>query len=419
MTEQRTIGSGGGKKAVIAKHNAEKKYFYSNPDTTTWVLGQTYKFSYKIDKQGRYPVLDDLKLRFKCKNSSANDTYDYESMWHFIESMKIRLNGKECYTFKDNLTREAFALRKLMMESKEAVQQREYVLTRGDGTGFHNSAAIAVSTTSEYYYVSFNDVCDIFHDLRLCPIREIDIEMTTVSGTATELFDYISYDNSTGSEALTSYFSLVNVDLMFEISYYNTPQIKVAEYMIPTVKYDKRDYSGTDLTTNYIRTASQSYTIDLSTGWHDVNNITKVHLYGRDASADNSHKQYLGLGVISRLDLKKAGKTEYQFFSQYHLLEHINDSRRAALGKVHWLLPNDSWVSGEEIPFMTLDFTGRNRFLGDGIHAHEGINNKTVLNEIVLYNDALTDANMTRLAVILESKHYIKINVMTGRVTEA
>ena len=111
MTDQQTIGVGGGKKAVITKHNGEKKYFYSNPDTTTFVLGQTYKFTYKIDKQGKYPVLDDLKLRFKCKNSSSNVTYDYESLWHFIESMKIRLNGKECYTFKDNLTREAFALR--------------------------------------------------------------------------------------------------------------------------------------------------------------------------------------------------------------------------------------------------------------------------------------------------------------------
>ena len=59
MTEQQTIGVGGGKKAVVTKHNAEKKYFYCNPDTTTWVLGQTYKFSYKIDKQGRYPVIEE------------------------------------------------------------------------------------------------------------------------------------------------------------------------------------------------------------------------------------------------------------------------------------------------------------------------------------------------------------------------
>ena len=39
--------------------------------------------------------------------------------------------------------------------------------------------------------------------------------------------------------------------------------------------------------------------------------------------------------------------------------------------------------------------------------------------ELVLYNDALTDANMTRLSVIMESKHYIKNDRITGRVTVA
>ena len=51
--------------------------------------------------------------------------------------------------------------------------------------------------------------------------------------------------------------------------------------------------------------------------------------------------------------------------------------------------------SNEEIPFVTLDMSGRNRFLGAGVVPHEGIGNNTVLNEIVLDNDALTDANMT------------------------
>ena len=71
------------------------------------------------------------------------------------------------------------------------------------------------------------------------------------------------------------------------------------------------------------------------------------------------------------------------------------------------------------MPFVSIDLTGRNRNLGEGVHAHEGISNKALLNELVLYNDALTDANMTRLSVILESKHYIKIDRLTGRVTMA
>ena len=87
------------------------------------------------------------------------------------------------------------------------------------------------------------------------------------------------------------------------------------------------------------------------------------------------------------------------------------------MGASHWLLPNDSWVSGEEVPFMSLDLTGRNRFLGHSVEAHEGITNKMVKYELVMWNDALTDANMTRLAVILESKHYIRIEKATGRVT--
>ena len=69
-----TLGKGGSKTVQLSSHSAEKKYFTQNPDTTTWVLGQTYKISYKIDKMGKYPVLDDLKLRSKCKNSSSNDT---------------------------------------------------------------------------------------------------------------------------------------------------------------------------------------------------------------------------------------------------------------------------------------------------------------------------------------------------------
>jgi len=413
-----TLATGGSKRLVRTQDLGEREQFFINPDLTTLSLGSTTTFKWTIDKRGRYPVLDDIKIRFKCTNSSANDTWDIESLWHLVESLKIKFNDKECYEMKDNLTRPVFALRKLNRESKEAVQQREYVLTRGAGTGFHNSTTIAVSTTSSYYYASLNDVCDVFHDLRLCPLNSIGFELTMVNGTATSLRDHISYDNSTGSEALSTYFSLTSVDVMLETRFYNTPQTVASVYSILTTKFDVRNFSGTSLTTNYIASANQSFTIDLD-DWHQIPNIVKVHIYGRDASADNGHKQYLGLGVISRIDIKKAGKTELETFSQYHLLEWIQEHRKLAVGASHWLLPNDSWVSGEEVPFISLDLTGRNRYLGDGVHAHEGIENKKVKYELVLWNDALTDANMTRLAVILESKHYIRIEKATGRVTSA
>ena len=99
------------------------------------------------------------------------------------------------------------------------------------------------------------------------------------------------------------------------------------------------------------------------------------------------------------------------------MLEHILEHRRAKSGAQHWLLPNDSWVTGEEILFMTFDLTGRNRFLGKGLIPHEGTRNKSAKNEIVLYNGSNTDANMTPLRVILASKHYIKINAVTGITT--
>ena len=89
------------------------------------------------------------------------------------------------------------------------------------------------------------------------------------------------------------------------------------------------------------------------------------------------------------------------------------------MGAPHWLLPNDSWVSGEQVPFISLDLSGRNRYPGEGVHAHGGIENKKVKHELVLWNDALTDTNMTRLADILESKHYTRIEKATGRVTSA
>ena len=304
------------------------------------------------------------------------------------------------------------------MKSKEAVQHREYVLTRGAGTAFHNSTTIAVSTTSDYYFVSLNDICDVFHDLRLCPLNKIGFEMSVVNDTATNILNYLSYDNSTGSEALSTYFSLVNVDVMLEINYYDTPQTVVNPYLIPTHKYDKRNYSGTDVTTNFIATASQNFTIDLD-DFHKIDNITKLHIYGRDAAADGCHKQYLGLGIIDHADIKRAGKTELQYFNQYHMGEHINETRKAEFGQPHWLLPNDSWVSGEDLPYIVFNLTGRNRHLGADVHCHEGIENKKVKYEIVLYNGSLTDANMTRLSAIIESKHYIRIDKMTGRVTAA
>ncbi len=102
----------------------------------TFELGSTLTFYWVVDKRGKQPVLDDLKILFKCKNTSSNDTYDNESLWHLIEEMKISINCKEALEIKDNLTREAFALRKLNYKGKDDVQQREYLLTNGDGTAF-------------------------------------------------------------------------------------------------------------------------------------------------------------------------------------------------------------------------------------------------------------------------------------------
>ena len=56
---------------------------------------------------------------------------------------------------------------------------------------------------------------------------------------------------------------------------------------------------------------------ELFDDWHQIPNIVKVHMYGRDAAADGAHKQYLGLGVISCIDIKKAGKTELETFIIY------------------------------------------------------------------------------------------------------
>ena len=412
-----TISASGSKKLVITDR-AVKEQFYINPDLTTLTLGSTSTFSWTIDKKGKYPVLNDIKIRFKCKNSSANDTWDYESLWDIIETLKIKLNDKEVLEFKDNLTREVQSIRKLRMKSIEEVQHREWQITRGAGTAFKNSATIAVSTTSDYYHASLNDVCDVFHDLRLCPLNKIGFEMSVVNDTATNLLNYLSYDNSTGSEALSTYFSLVNVDIMLEVAYYQTPQTSVNPYCIPTHKYDKRNFSGTDVTTNFIATANQSFTIDLD-DWHKIEGITKVHIYGRDAAADGMHTHYLGLGVIDHVDIKRAGKTEVEYYNQYHLIEHIDETRKAEIGNSHWLLPNHSWVTGEDVPYIVLNLTDRNRFVGEDAHVHEGISNKGVKHEIVLYNGALTDANMTRLSVILESKHYIRIDRSTGRVTSS
>ena len=168
----------------------------------------------------------------------------------------------------------------------------------------------------------------------------------------------------------------------------------------------------------WIGTANQELTIDLD-DWHQIDNITKVHIYGRDATGDNKHKQFLGLGIIDHIDFKKGGSTYLEYINKFHMLEHILEHRRASGGSQHWLLPTDTWVTGEEVLFTSFDLTGRNRFLGHSIIAHEGSRNKLVKNEIILYNGSNTDANMTRLRVILESEHYIRINSATGVVTIA
>ena len=150
-----------GSKQLIRADLPIKEHFYCNPDNTTWTLGSTRTIDYTFNKKGKFAVLDDLKIRFKCKNTSSDDTWDFESLFHLVEKLVIRINGKECYTIKNNDTKIMADLKKLDRESKEAVQQREYTTTNGAGTAFHNSTTIAVSTTSTYYHASFNDLCDI------------------------------------------------------------------------------------------------------------------------------------------------------------------------------------------------------------------------------------------------------------------
>lgn len=65
-------------------------------------------------KKDRYPDLDDLK----------------------IKRIKIFVNKWEFYKLDENLTREAFALRKLLEKDKREVQQKEYILTRDVGLNF-------------------------------------------------------------------------------------------------------------------------------------------------------------------------------------------------------------------------------------------------------------------------------------------
>jgi hypothetical protein len=384
-----------------------------NADSATLTLGSSTTFRYVVKKDGKYPVLTDFMLRYKCKNSSSNDTYTWISLWNVVDTLKLFINERECYQFKNNLTREARVLR-LMEGTEKDSQHKMWNRSRGAGTSFHSGNTIAVSTTSDYHYDSMNDITNIFENLRLCTgIHSIGFELTLINSNA--LYDSIVYDNSTGSEALSTYFSLVNFDIYLEMSYYSVPQTNQIEYQIPCVKYDRKDFA-----TTFTASASGSYTIDLETQFHEIAQVQKAIIYGRDATASGADKQYLGLGVIDHMTLRVGGAEVFEFFNQYHMLDHIMRSNLANRGEAHWLLPNSTLVTNEQVPMISLDFTHRVRHHGEGVYHVDGLpSTKGEKVEIIAYNGSLTDANMTRLRCILQSLHVIKINKTTGAVSHS
>ena len=99
-------------------HVEHKQLDNLNADSATLTLGSSTTFRYVIKKNGKYPVLTDFLLRYKCKNTSENDTYTWISLWNVVDTFKIFINDTECYQFRNNLTREARVL-KLMGMKKE------------------------------------------------------------------------------------------------------------------------------------------------------------------------------------------------------------------------------------------------------------------------------------------------------------
>jgi hypothetical protein len=415
-----------GKFSLAQKHLVEHRELKNlNANASTLTLGSSVTFKYVIPKYGKYPVMTDWFLRYKCTNSctGGNDTYSWISIWNVVDTVKFYINDREVLMIKDNLSKEARVFRMLDMPEELDTQHLMYKRSRAAGKSFHSTNAIAQGTTSHYHFDSVNDVTNLFEDFRCCNgVDSIGFELTLVSGDVqAALSDSLLFDNSTDSEVPKTYFSLTSFDCWIEMSYYGLPQTSQSIYEIPCVKYSKKDFSGTTWTTDYIDTASQSFTIDLQTNFHNIKNIKRAWVFGRDDQAAVTgvgYKQYLSLGIIDHYTLRIAGQDKLEIFNQYHMLEALERINRTKHGRAPWLMPDNTLVSNEEVPFVFIDFTDRVRHIAANAYVHdEGLtSNQLQKVEIILSNGSLTDSNCNRMRCILESSHKVVINKLNGAV---
>ena len=236
---QRIISSGGAR-ALVSTDGVKSEQYFVNAEPTAWVLGTTATFEWKIARPhvGYCPVLRNFLLRFKPKNTSAADTWNYCSIWNLCEDLKIFINGVHVYSFKNNATKDVALIRKMHLPTREEAENEWYFESNGVGKVPHSETTVAVSTTETYFYSSFNAITDIFKNLRLRYIHDIGFEFTMCSGSDAKLADYLTYTHATNG--LADSMSLTDVRGILEIDYYPTHQTTAPIYGIPCTKYDQR-----------------------------------------------------------------------------------------------------------------------------------------------------------------------------------
>jgi len=407
------IGSGGSKELIANGDSGTTERVFVTCDKTTLLLGGTLTIKHTFDKRGKYPVVNNLCIRCKPKNTSENDAWSFPAtLWGLVDTLKIKINGKEVLKIEDANVRDIYHLRLQKTETQEEgiIQS---VLDHGAVT-WHNDTAVAKETTLAYKTARMDSVTDLFHDLRVDNgIRDFEVELKIVNDTATALYKYLTYDNSTGEEALSTYFSLINIDAFLDMHYYDRPQTTVGTYVIPTKKFDRREFAD-----YAVASADLEYTLDLDS-FHKINNIHKVHMWANvtETDSNDAHKLYMGYTAIDQIRIKKAGKEVTDYYDQRDILKHISISHKKDTGKDWWFFSQALTVQDDEAtPLFFIDFTNDNRFKGEGTHIHgQGITNKDQKWEIILENNALT-ATVNKLVVLVESQHLVSIT-SDGTVT--
>jgi hypothetical protein len=407
-----------GSKAIVASEGRSSKVQLIQPPTKGGTLSMNSKFIWSWDVPSeidgyRHLVLNDIKLRFKCKNLSTTSgvTWTYENLANLMQRYAALVNGNKTKEIPDNLTKFIYMWRLMKLKHLKDLNKRQLQLSNSAGPDIHEPVVIAYNTTSDYLIFSFNWIDDTFHDLHLEPCKRIGIEFDMFAATGTDIYDYLTYDANSSGEALSSYLQLSDAEMVLDIQAYEKKQTWADPYKIPS-----RDYMriiASDKTAYNVTSASQEYTVYLNESWIGTpDNIKNIIIYGCSAasSSANTHRQYKGLGIINRMALMRNNHTLWDWYSQEELIDQIHHLFRVENGEsAHYLLSNTehSYIVGENVPLVAIHFAKEFKFKGENRHVPSGGSGGSGL-KLVLYNDDLTDADMdddSRLYVVIETYH--------------